>query len=68
MLHSPRPEDDLTPRDLLKHAAYFVMFAFSYPGMTSPKESIERDRLFLSAPLLREIVGNPFQPAAGSKP
>ena len=59
MIHSPRPEDDLSPRGLLEHAAYFVDTAMCYPGIR-PKESIERFRLFLPTPLLREVVGNPF--------
>ncbi|WZO98300.1 hypothetical protein EP7_005360 [Isosphaeraceae bacterium EP7] len=60
MIHSPRPEDDLSPHRLLKHAAYFADMAMCYPGI-KPKESIERYRLFLPAPLLREVVGNPFR-------
>ena len=60
MIQSPRPGDDLSPRSLLEHAAYFVDTAMCYPGI-GPKESIERYRLFLPAPLLREVVGNPFR-------
>lgn len=60
MIHAPRPEDDLTPRGLLMHAAYFADHAIGYPWI-SHKESIERYRLFLSVPLLREIVGDPFR-------
>lgn len=65
MIHSPRPEDDLSPRALLEQAALFVDAAMYYPGLI-PKEPIERFRLFLPAPLLREFVGNPFRPAHGS--
>jgi hypothetical protein len=67
MIHAPRPEDDLSPRRLLELAAYFADCAMCYPGI-QPKESIERYRLFLSAPLLREVVGNPFRTAAGRSP
>lgn len=59
MIHSPRPGDDLTPRGLLEHAAYFAHLTICYPWI-KPIESIERYRLFMSAPILREIVGNPF--------
>ena len=60
MIHAPKPEDDLSPRALLAHAAFFADASMYYHGMR-PKESIESYRLFLSAPLLREIVGNPFR-------
>lgn len=60
MLQSPHPQGDLSPATLLKQAAYFVSSVFSYPGLR-PKESIESDRLFLSAPLLRKVVGDPFR-------
>ncbi len=60
MIHSPRVEDDLSPLGLLTHAAFFADIAMGYPSLL-PKESIERYRLFLSAPLLREVVGNPFR-------
>lgn len=63
MIHSPRPEDDLSPRGLLSRAAYFTDAAMCYYGLV-PKESIERYRLFLSASLLREMVGNPFRPSS----
>jgi len=49
----------------LEHAAYFAVLAMGYPGI-EPKESIARYRLFLSAPLLREVVGNPFRSPSGS--
>jgi hypothetical protein len=62
MIHSPRPEDDLAPHGLLKHAAYFADDAICYPGYVP--ESIEKYRLFLPTPLLREIVGNPFHPTS----
>jgi hypothetical protein len=60
MIHAPNPEDDLSPRALLAHAAFFADTSMCYHGMR-PKESIESYRLFLCAPLLREIVGNPFR-------
>ncbi|WP_435015816.1 hypothetical protein TA3x_003369 [Tundrisphaera sp. TA3] len=66
MLCSPGPEDDLSPRALLGHAAYFADSTMVYFGI-KPKESIERYRLFLSAPLLREIVGNPFAETPGRR-
>ena len=60
MIHSPRPDDDLSSRGLLEHAAYFAVTAMCYPGIR-PKESIERFRLFMPPPLLRVFVGNPFR-------
>lgn len=63
MIHSPRPDDDLSPRGLLQHAAHFADGAMSYAGLM-PRESIERYRLFMPAPLLREMVGNPFRPSS----
>jgi hypothetical protein len=63
MIHSPRPEDDLSPRGLLERAAYFAHIAMCYPDI-QPKESLDEYRLFLPAPLLREIVGNPFGPVS----
>ena len=68
MLPSPRPEELREPLDLLRHAAFFADHAICYVGIR-PKESIEKYRIFLSAPLLREVVGNPFRdrgPASGS--
>ncbi len=66
MIHAPRPGDDLSPRGLLKHAAYFADLAMCYPSL-EPKESIESYRLFLPAPLLREVVGNPIRSASGGQ-
>jgi hypothetical protein len=66
MVHSQRPEDDLSPRALLAQAAYFVITAICYPGIM-PKESIETYRLFMPASLLREFVGNPFRFAVPDK-
>lgn len=62
MIHSPRPEDDLSPRGLLKHAAYFADISMCSGG------SIEGFRLFLPAPLLREVVGNPFRSTSDRPP
>ena len=60
MICPSRSEDDISSRVLLEHAAYFAVAAMCYPDI-SPKESIERFRLFLPAPLLRVAVGNPFR-------
>ena len=65
LIHPPQPEDDPSPRGLLTQAAFFVAYhAMCYPGR--PVESIERYRRFLSAPLLREMVGSP--PNHGDQP
>jgi hypothetical protein len=64
MIHTPLPGDDLSPRGLLQHAAYFADIAMCYPTI-APKESIERFRLFLPASLLWEVVGNPFSTSSG---
>jgi hypothetical protein len=55
-------------RELLTKAAYFVDFAVVYPGMKE-KNPWAGDMIwagcdpFLSAPLLREMFGNPFHPS-----
>ncbi|WP_165067883.1 hypothetical protein [Paludisphaera rhizosphaerae] len=58
MIASPRPGDDLSPYGLLQKAAYFVEQSLFYPGC--PPEGVERYRIFMPVPLLREVVGNPF--------
>lgn len=60
MIHSPQPGEDLSPRRLLIHAAYFAFCAMGYFGQ-EPKEGIEDYRVFMPAPLLREFTGNPFR-------
>jgi hypothetical protein len=60
MICSPCPGDDLSPRGLLEHAGDFALYAICYPDV-EPKESMTQYRLFLPAPLLREVVGNPFR-------
>lgn len=67
MIHSPHPEKDLSPRRLLTHAAYFAHDSMFYVGWTL-KEGIEKYRLFLPTPLLREFVGNPFRNPSRSSP
>lgn len=67
MLSAPRPGDGLSPRRLLEHAAFFADSAMCYPSI-QPKESIEKYRLLLPTPLLREIVGNPFRSSPGRQP
>ena len=60
LLQRPRPEDDLSPRGMLIHAAYFVWHSLDYPG--NHPERFEQYCLFLSAPLLREVVGPHLPP------
>jgi hypothetical protein len=67
MIHTPRPDDDLSPLSLLGIAAGLAWHAMAYPGIR-PKESMERYRLFLSTSLLREMVGNPFSPGRRPRP
>jgi hypothetical protein len=57
----------VSPHGLLVSAAYFAHSAMAYPGLR-PKESIEKYRHFLSAPLLREVVGNPFRSRSDRAP
>lgn len=59
LVHLARAGDDLSLSSLLRLAADFADFAMSYPGIRV-NERIEDYRLFLPAPLLREIVGDPF--------
>lgn len=67
LISSSRPGDDLSPYGLLEKAAYFVDQFLCYPGC--PPEINERYCIFMPAPLLREVVGNPFssnRPTRGS--
>ncbi len=52
----------VSPRQLLANAAYFAHSAMLYPGIRPREVVIEWYRQFLSAALLREVVGNPFRP------
>lgn len=56
LLNPSHPGADPSPRDILADAAYFA-----YMSMCYPVDSFAESRLFHSAPLLREIVGNPFR-------
>ncbi len=56
MLHATRPDDDLSPRNLLHSAAYFASSSMHYSGHT-----MEQYRWFLCPTLLREMLGNPFR-------
>lgn len=58
MLNPSRPETNLSPRDILGYAAHFA-----YQAMCYPVDSFAKSELFHSAPLLREIFGNPFRTA-----
>jgi hypothetical protein len=59
LLHPPTAK--IEARELLKRAAYFVDYAMVYPSLT-PKGPPSRDSyVFLSAALLREMLGNPFR-------
>jgi hypothetical protein len=60
MVRPKQSGEPLTPIETLTRAAYFADFAICYTRIR-PKESIDRYAMFLSAPLLREIVGNPFR-------
>lgn len=60
LLHRPRTGPLLLPRGLLFEAAYFAHAAMSYPIRTV-ETSLDRYAIFLPAPLLREVVGNPFR-------
>ncbi len=51
-----------SPRQLLADTAYFADSAIAYPGIRPRESVIERHKRFLSAPILREVVGNLFHP------
>jgi hypothetical protein len=46
----------------LADAAYFADSAMAYPGIKPRESVIQHHRKFLSAALLREIVGDSFRP------
>jgi hypothetical protein len=56
------PDAAISPRQLLADAAYFADSAIAYPGIRPRESVIQSHREFLSAALLREIVGDSFRP------
>lgn len=52
----------ISPRQLLADAAYFADSAMAYPDIRPRASVIQTHRKFLSAALLREIVGDSFRP------
>jgi hypothetical protein len=59
----PVPSDaPLSAFHLLESAAYFVDTAMNYPGIKPREGLLEQAPHFLYAPLLREIIRNPFGP------
>jgi hypothetical protein len=65
LLHPPTLVIEL--RELLKRAAYFADFAIVYPSLSPKGPPSENYYMFLSAPLLREFVGNPFRGSESSE-
>ena len=61
LLHPADVKHEIEPRDLLLRAAYFVDYAMIYPSLSPKGPPPKRYSLFLSAVLLRQCVGNPFQ-------
>jgi hypothetical protein len=55
-------DEAISPRQLLADAAYFADSAMAYPGIRPRGSVIEKHRKFLSASLLREVVGDSFCP------
>jgi hypothetical protein len=53
---------EISPRQLLSDAAYFADTAMCYPGIRPREGILEKHAKFLSTPVLREFVGNPFRP------
>lgn len=60
MIHPIEAVANVSPRELLKRAAYFADFAVIYPLLT-PKEPGASYVPFLSAAVLREIFGDPLR-------
>jgi hypothetical protein len=58
------PDAAIAPRQLLADAAYFADSAMAYPGIRPRESVIQRHRKFLSAAILREIVGDSFCPSS----
>ncbi len=52
----------ISPRQVLADAAYFADSVMDYPSLRPKGWVIEKHRIFLSAALLREIVGDSFHP------
>ncbi len=61
LVHLTPPHVDVSPRDLLMDAAYFVDTAVVYSGIRPKAGILDRHKKFLSASLLRERFGNPFR-------
>jgi hypothetical protein len=65
LVHLEASDGSTSLHDLLADAAYFVDSAMNYPGIRPRRSVIEKYRKFLSATLLREIVGDSFRPERG---
>jgi len=63
-VHLEVSHEAISPRQLLADAAYFAASAMAYPGIRPRASVIEEHRRFLSAALLREIVGDSFGPVS----
>ena len=61
MVRATAGAGNVPPRQLLADAAYFADFAMVYPGVRPREGAIERYSQFLSATLLRELIGSPFR-------
>ena len=56
LLFPPEAADQVTPRELLKRAAYFADYAMVYPSLKPVGNPPETYRIFLSPELLRKFV------------
>ena len=62
MVRATADDADISPRQLLSDAAYFVDTAMIYSRIDHRDEAVRKNRKFLSPGLLRELVGSSFQP------
>ena len=67
MLHPPQSVLEIDAHELLLRAAYFADYAVIYPHLTPKRGVPDNYVVFLSADLLRELVGNPFRPRRSSR-
>lgn len=62
LVHLEGADAAVSPRQLLADAAYFADSAMADPGIRPRQSVIQRHTQFLSAAILREIVGDSFRP------
>jgi hypothetical protein len=67
LVHLEASTEAISPRQLLADAAYFADDAMNYLNIGPRESEFQKHRKFLSAPLLRELVGDLFCPSRRGK-